>query len=453
MSTGIKLTESLKRTIDLEQRAIADGAVTENRNCTVNSIPYSLLKLKPSLVLTPSAFKAGSLLSIVPNDGTADFGVVRATTAWRRNASGVWESVAANVPRVHYPVGGGCPSCLVEPQRTNLLLHSQDFDNAYWTKFNSTIDSSVITSPIGFGDAIIDDSVNASHRVQRLFSVTSGVTYTQSVYFKKGVNTFGFLGTNNFSFWDFCFIDLNTLDTFLPAGVTANVEVELNGWIRFSVTKTADTTGSFNFVFGSSPTTSSVLYIGAGDISIYLDGAQLEQGSTATSIIPTTTTTVTRNADVISKTGVSSLIGQTEGSVFIDFNYNKKDTTDNFICVISNNTGDNGIWIDLNISNIFLVLVRVGGTTVISFGVPAASFLFGRKKIMLNYKSGNTSLFVNGVQISTTSTAAFTFPVTIGKINIGSFWNGSGHLNNEINNFYLTTTRLTDSQAIQLTTI
>jgi hypothetical protein len=129
MSTGIKLTESLKRTIDLEQRAIAEGADIENRNCTVNAIPYSVLRLKPSIVITPSAFKAGSLLSIIPNNTSWDMTVTRASTKTRINALGNIESVANNVPALTYI--NGCPSVHVEAQRTNRFQRSQPTEMAH----------------------------------------------------------------------------------------------------------------------------------------------------------------------------------------------------------------------------------------------------------------------------------------------------------------------------------
>jgi hypothetical protein len=42
--------------------------------------------------------------------------------------------ITANIPRLDY-TGGGCPSWLLEPQRTNLALYSEQFNNAVWDKF------------------------------------------------------------------------------------------------------------------------------------------------------------------------------------------------------------------------------------------------------------------------------------------------------------------------------
>ena len=99
-----------------------------------------------SLIMYPSGYKAGKLYSLKPTNGTGDFTVVRNTTATRVNASGLIESVAANVPRIDY-TGGGCGSLLVEPAATNLLLRSEEFDNAYWTKANTTISADAAVAP------------------------------------------------------------------------------------------------------------------------------------------------------------------------------------------------------------------------------------------------------------------------------------------------------------------
>ena len=83
-----------------------------------------------SLVLTPNGYKASKLYSIKPTSGAGDMTVVRATTATRVNSAGLIESVATNVPRLDY-TGGGCPKILVEPERINRVLYSEQFDNAY----------------------------------------------------------------------------------------------------------------------------------------------------------------------------------------------------------------------------------------------------------------------------------------------------------------------------------
>ena len=100
-----------------------------------------------SIILTPNAYKAGKLYSLKPTDGTADFDVVRATTATRVNEDGLLESVGVNVPRLDYS-GGGCPSILVEPQSTNLITYPVSFTNKYWTKSGASVQGDASTAGI-----------------------------------------------------------------------------------------------------------------------------------------------------------------------------------------------------------------------------------------------------------------------------------------------------------------
>ena len=78
----------------------------------------------PSLEIVPAKYNGSTLLSQIPIDGTGDFTVTRATSpttnqSTRVNALGQIELVDDNVPRLDYPIGGGCPALLVEPAATN----------------------------------------------------------------------------------------------------------------------------------------------------------------------------------------------------------------------------------------------------------------------------------------------------------------------------------------------
>jgi hypothetical protein len=97
------------------------------------------------------------------------------------------------------------------------------------------------------------------------------------------------------------------------ASATATITDFGNGWYRCTMTATATATASgsgFSLRLITSAT-SARAESNSLATSVHLWGAQLEAGAYPTSYIPTTTATVTRNADVISKTGISSLIGQT----------------------------------------------------------------------------------------------------------------------------------------------
>jgi hypothetical protein len=96
-----------------------------------------------------------------------------------------------NVPRLTYQNGGGgCPSLLLEPQRTNVETWSEDFSNASWTKTNSSITANTTTSPDGTqnADKIIENSANGVHFVFNV-GATISVAQTLSVYAKADTRT------------------------------------------------------------------------------------------------------------------------------------------------------------------------------------------------------------------------------------------------------------------------
>jgi hypothetical protein len=257
-----------------------------------------------SLVITPNGFKAGKLYAVKG----ADLDVSRATSATRVNANGIIETVGANVPRIDY-TGGGCPSILVEPQRTNLQTYSEDFSNAVYTKIGTTISSNVTVSPDGntTADKLVENTLVSLHELYISAGQIIGGNYTFSVFVKSGGRT-KFALSEAFSIGGFVIFDLTaeTATTNAPA-LNGKIENYGNGWFRCSAT--------WNFL----PVTTTILYLnllndsgnnnylGDGTSGVNLWGAQLESGSYATSYIPTTSASVTRNADVITLTPTTGL--------------------------------------------------------------------------------------------------------------------------------------------------
>jgi len=82
------------------------------------------LLTKASLVMTPNAIKSNKVYSIIPSNGNGDLTFTRDTSATQINSLGNVENVLTTIPRLNYDTVGGCPSLLLEPQRTNRLLNS-----------------------------------------------------------------------------------------------------------------------------------------------------------------------------------------------------------------------------------------------------------------------------------------------------------------------------------------
>jgi hypothetical protein len=404
----------------------------------------------PTILIVPDRYKSGVLYSQLPESGAVDFGVTRATTAYRTNASGILESVASGVPRLDYPAAGGCPSLLVEPAATNLLQRSEEFDNAYWTKTETTASGNVGLAPDGTttADLLTPNSTGTNRIIQRAFSATlvSGTVYTQSFFVKA--SGFQWVAVDGINGVAGAWFDLiNGVIGTIAAGNTASIQSFGNGWYRCSVTRTAASTSGF-VVLRLADADNSVTATASGSNGVLLWGAQLETGSVATSYIPTVAATATRNADVISKTGVSGFIGQTEGTLYAEVDLR------NFVAfsrIIAISTGISTNRIEL----LYNTLGRISGL-VIAGGVETAAISsainqpLGVYKIAFAYAQDDFVLYINGNQIGTDTSGAV--PATT-KINIGSAHNDSSHLNDRIRAAAIYPTRLSNAELSALTSL
>lgn len=258
---------------------------------------------KPKLAFIPSAYKTSKVYSVLPNNGNGDFAFSRTGTATRVNKDGLIETVGSNIPRLDYS-DGSCPSLLLEPQRTNLITYSEDFDT-FWVENDSVLNNNYASSPTGEFNAyrFIDNNAGGSGNVSlnKTFVLTTDTTYTFSVFAKKDQVNFISLRTAGFSspssgntYFD---VENGALGNVRPDH-TANIKDYGNGWYRCSITFSisgADATGILAIYANEQD---NVLTSQRDDTtSVLLFGAQLEQGSYPTSYIPTTGSAVTRLAD------------------------------------------------------------------------------------------------------------------------------------------------------------
>jgi hypothetical protein len=382
-----------------------------------------------SLVLTPNAFKAGKLYAVKG----ADLDVVRATSATRVNANGVIETVASNVPRVDHS-GGECPSILVEPQRTNLVLRSEQFDNASWIGVNGGLGSlptrtpNVAIAPDGnlTADLVVFNINNGTSsadisQIQQNLSLTSSI-HTFSIYAKSSDNI------------------TRIVKVVMPSGNVFNITITAD-WQRFTITDTTVGTGAIRLRLRGNESTAKIA-------NLHLWGAQLESGSNATSYIPTTTASVTRNADVISKTGISDLIGQTEGTVFLDYQHNASEKGQRIFSLRRSGGGfQNSIALEFNNPNNLSLFNFDAGVANVS--ITSVQSVNKRLKIAIKYKQNDFSLFINGQLIASDNSC--TVAGLFSELRIFNFT--TGQINSYANLFSLWKTALTDQECINLTTI
>ena len=369
-------------------------------------------------------------------------------------------STINSAPRFdHDPATGESLGLLIEEARTNLVIESEDFtDVAVWAQNgdgltrtanqvvspDGTVNATLVEANAGSGNKQIQDFIGFS---------TIGVSYTASVFAKAGN-------------WNYARVVLQ------GAGVSAVVVVDLsdgtlitssnedsysiqpfgNGWYRISVTGTATAATGYAHRIGltdSNGNTSGV----PENSSIYIWGAQMEEGSFPTSYIPTDGSAVTRAADVAEITGTnfSSFYNQTEGTVFAKCTVIGDTGVNQFIYSITDGaTGDEIRLFKTAVSDSISHGIQdsVNGTTSNLFGNTNSSFgqLF---KTAHAFAANDVNRAVGGI-LSSADTSA-TLPV-VNQIRIGQKINSTFFANLYLSRLTYWPERLPDATLQTITT-
>tara|TARA_B100001250_G_scaffold400859_1_gene411932 strand:- start:62 stop:1651 length:1590 start_codon:yes stop_codon:yes gene_type:complete len=377
---------------------------------------------------------------------SADMDFTRATTATRINSSALITSVATGVPRIDY-TGGGCPHILAEPQRTNLL----DDGNAAASLTGVTVTNT--TSPEGIANAlkVTETTANSKHYATiSEASVSSGSVYTMSIFVKKGTQSSVRIYTQSSRMVSDITFDLDAGSVTAVAGsdiVSGSGAISNygNGWYRVSWSGTASGTGAMSIY-----ATVKDLTIYTGSTSEYTEyfGGQVELGSYATSYIPTSGSTVTRNADVFTRTGIADLINSAEGVLYVEIAALDDDQTGRKIS-LNDGTRNNSVLIGYtSVSNEIKTKVNSGGSSTANMNFTATDIL-SYIKIAIKWKVNDFAMWVNGVEVVTDNSGAAPIGLTELSFDRGD---GAENFRGKVRNLQVYKTALSDSQLTSLTT-
>jgi hypothetical protein len=324
----------------------------------------------------------------------------------------------ANVPRLDYSGGSSCPRLLLEPQRTNLITSSEDFTASLYNYISGiAVTKNQTTSPDGYNNAdlITEDSTSGAHRIGIATNIGSaGLTTTMSVFAKANGRDWLLLSNANMSPSGSTYFNIAEGYIGINTAIDAKIEDYGNGWYRCSITYEQNKTNPYPTIYLTNASGVST-YQGDGTSGVYLYGYQIEQSASyATSYIPTLGSASTRGADSCIKTGISSLIGQTEGTIF--FEVDKTARTDNDYRVqISDGTTNNWLFVGVEVGNNIRAYVNVGGVN--QFSVYGAVVTSGIHKVAMAYKANDFKVYVDGVAWITQTSGSVP---ACSKLNLGS---------------------------------
>ena len=284
-----------------------------------------------------------------------------------------------NVPRIDY-TGGGCPHILAEPQRTNLVTYSQVYGSG--TFFNATsgsvIDNTTSTSPSGDANATQVTSTGAGKIQSGGLGLTQNTDYTLSFYAKN--------------------VDATAVTSrVLALGGSGGSNLTSVSYIsELSTTEWTRITHSFN------TGTNTTIYVYISNVlnsegTIQLWGAQLEAGSYATSYIPTSGSTVTRNQDIFTRDGIGSLINSQEGVLFAELSAFNNDVSYRYLGLTDGSAQNRVIILYYDSANTIRAILSSGGTKYFD-DTYTVTDITDFHKIAIKWKVNDFALWIDGVE-------------------------------------------------------
>ena len=297
-------------------------------------------------------------------------------------------------------------------------------------------------SPLGAFKLVEDTSIG-QHKLEKGFSIVIGQGYTYSIFAKKGERDWIQLRSNQTAGNTYFNLSNGTIGT--DSSTSSSIEPIGNGWYKCTVSGVSISTSNTIFTYLADADGSNS-YTGDGTSGVYIYGAQLEVGSYATSLINTSGSAVTREADTCNNGANSEVINSTEGVFFLDF---KKEHNGLEIWSINDGTTANRVYMGLSGTNFISQVRNAGGAASMQINTPINNNT--RYKCALAYKENDFVLYINGVQIGTDNSGLA--PINMSKLSSNAGLLLDAPFFSPTNEIKLYNTRLSNSELATLTTI
>jgi hypothetical protein len=352
------------------------------------------------------ATTSGTYVFYFTGTSSADFVIGRRTggTAFNSSVNNVSiREIKLDVPRIDFtddPTG----HLLLEPQSTNLETESAALTTGWNVSTGATSQIETSITPFGVSGNVYKltnatnnppswtNNLNSLKKQYAVSATNPASFFTFSVYVKSAGSTT---------------INIQLRDNSNGQDVTTGLISLSSEWQRVTISKQFTTS-----------TTSVGIVIAGTDGDILLADAQFEQKSYATSYIPTSGSTVTRNQETCNDSGTVNDFNSEEGVLYAEYKIGG-DSTDNYQIISLRDTStvtpqDLVIAIGKqSFSNDIFIRLTIGSVNV--FNNLSATPIDGYNKVAISYKSGNSSAWVNGTKVYSSS-STFTPSLTLSKL-------------------------------------
>jgi hypothetical protein len=337
-------------------------------------------------------------------------------------------AASGNLPRIDFT--GGSPALLVEPAATNGIRNNSMVGASApntlptnWSNAGSSLTrQSVVTGTLN-GIPYVDIRIsgtanNAFHDVfwdsSNIIAASVGQNWVASCYLQIIAQP------NPPVSYNLAMREFNSGGTFLGVFTGPALSISTTSFNRFSFTRALNQ-ATVAFVHPS-------LFLGlvngqTYDFTIRIGYPQMELGSVATSVIPTTTSGLTRNADVINLTGATDYIGQTEGTLYAEIvaqPYNNA----SFPAILQVDDGADSQRFAIFIGPSGGIRVRFnanGVNTNLDSTSPSALVVGQTYKIAAAFGfNGSQALYINGVFQASGSVTAGPFTAVLNRVMLGN---------------------------------
>ena len=337
------------------------------------------------------------------------------------DSAGVLQTAATDVPRFdHNPLTGESLGLLVEEQRTNSIRNNTMVGAVAGTPGTAPTNWGDVQTSNGLNRQIVGiGTQNGITYIDIRYSGTATAAVSTTLQPELGAVTVAATGQSwTASSW-LALVGGSTSGLTVVQRITGRTAA--GGFLEFASTTVSLSSTLTRYVASITMTNASTLRVSSDiditataagaaiDITLRIGLPQLEQGATASSVIPTTTAAATRNADVAQITGTnfSSWYRQDELTMFAQYNSTTWNADANFPKSFAIGTDDsNGFWIGGDTTdNVYRYRVRNGGVN--QFGaatIPRTTIT--NNKTAIAVKASDFAVAADGGNLATGTTGS-----------------------------------------------